>query len=80
MADPAPSPNPLPTTEGVTQGWKDIATAPTNKEICGAYMYGSRWAFHHLWFDEITEMWTDMFSDKCPPVTHWMPLPPPPGQ
>lgn len=64
--------------------WQPIETAPIERGqdgqlgVCVAERWGTRWAFHHAWWDDQMEAWTDISSDKILEPTHWMPLPEPP--
>ena len=58
--------------------WQAIESANKENEVCGGYLSGSRWSFHHVWFDPYSEVWTDIYSDRTPPITHFIPLPTPP--
>ena len=65
------------------EGWQGIESAPKNQHpgplgICVALIEGTRWAFHHAWWDDQQEMWTDVCSDRFLYPTHWQPLPAPP--
>ena len=65
--------------------WQPIETAPKSRGadgqlgLCVGYPYGTRWAFHHAWWDDEQEEWTDIFSDKFIKPTQWAPLPDPPA-
>ena len=65
-------------------GWRGIESAPKQQfpdslGICVAQLWGTRWSFHHAWWDDQQEMWTDIFSDRLLGPTHWQPLPAPPS-
>jgi hypothetical protein len=61
--------------------WMPIESAPKDGSadgqlgVCAAYRYGSRWAFHHAWWDDNVEEWVDIFSDIYLTPTHWTELP-----
>lgn len=56
--------------------WRPIQIAPTDGTlICGAWMYGRRWATKSLFWNG--HNWECPISDGYFAPTHWMPLPQP---
>lgn len=76
----------MPEVIEALEGWRGIESAPKFQPhteqmgICVAQLWGTRWSFHHAWWDDAVDQWTDISSDRYLTPTHWMPLPTPPSQ
>lgn len=58
--------------------WQPIETAAkVEKPIVGCYVMGGYATAVIVWWSHLDNAW-ETYNRKSPPVTHWMPLPPPP--